>query len=145
MRRHRVSPLVAAGGVAVVLLLGGASSAVSPARPAAPPVALASMTLPAGHSRPAPPPGPPPPPKSVPIHGSYLGGVDLNGYCRSVGYGAAKLLEPNPYGWVCFNTGDDLMASITVNDACQWQGTWDDVAVPPGDNDPNRWSCWSVN
>lgn len=138
--------LVAAGGVAVVLLLGGWSTGVSPARSTTPPVALASMTLPAGDAdpAPAPAPAPAPPPKSIPINGRQLGGVDLNGYCRSVGYGGAKLLANNPYGWVCFNSGDDLMASITVNDACQWQGSWSDVAVPPANNDPNAWRCWSV-
>lgn len=143
MRRHRVSPvLVAAGSVAVVLLLSGWSTGVSPARAAAPPVALTAMTLPAGDA--GTPPAPAPPPKSIPIHGRQIGGVDLNGYCQSVGYGGAKLLVNNPYGWVCFNSGDDLMASITVNDACQWQGSWGDVAVPPGNNDPNGWRCWSV-
>lgn len=143
MRRHRVSPvLVAAGSVAVVLLLSGWSTGVSPARAAAPPVALTAMTLAAGDA--GTPPAPAPPPKSIPIHGRQIGGVDLNGYCQSVGYGGAKLLVNNPYGWVCFNSGDDLMASITVNDACQWQGSWGDVAVPPGNNDPNGWRCWSV-
>lgn len=143
MRRHPVFPvLVAAGGVAVVLLLGGWSTGTSPSRSTATPVAPASMTLPTGDQ--GADPAPAPPPKSVPIRGRQLGRVDLNGYCRSVGYGGAKLLANNPYGWVCFNSGDDLMASITVNDACQWQGRWEDVAVPPGNNDPNQWRCWSV-
>jgi hypothetical protein len=142
MRPFRNFPvLLAVGGVAIVSLLGGWSAVAPSARSAAAPPVLMSSTSPAA----ADTPSPPPPPKSIPADGHELGGVDLNGYCRYVGYDGAKLLVNNPYGWVCYsNTGEEL-AAITVNDACQWQYSWDDVGVPPGNNDPNAWRCWSVN
>ncbi|WP_028924063.1 hypothetical protein [Pseudonocardia acaciae] len=150
MRPFWFSPaLVVAGGVAVALLAGGSAAAPPLVPSAAPPVALASVSdvsVPAsgGHGRAPQPPAPAPVPKSTPVEGHDLGGINLKGYCNYTGYDDVKLIANNPYGWVCFNNGDDHMTSLTVNDACQWQGEWGDVGVPPANGDPNLWRCWSV-
>jgi hypothetical protein len=131
--------LAATGGVAV--LLGGCSLL----HPAAPPV------------RPPPPPPPPaptsvaPPPTSVAPAPSaesplpptrVLGTVDLNTYCRHLGFTGAKLLNNTVYGWVC--STDNQLSVTNVNYACRWKYGLRAVSHFTDYNNPNSWQCWSV-
>ncbi|MFC4117824.1 hypothetical protein [Nonomuraea zeae] len=50
----------------------------------------------------------------------YLGGVDLSGYCRTLGYQGAKRIGQHGIGdWRCYNASAE--ASLSVISACQWQ------------------------
>ncbi|MFC5835283.1 hypothetical protein [Nonomuraea insulae] len=55
----------------------------------------------------------------------YLGGVDLSGYCRSLGYTGARLKAPNGIAdWRCYihgPAGVDTEANLSVIDACRYQ------------------------
>jgi hypothetical protein len=73
-----------------------------------------------------------------------LGGLDLSGYCRSIGdVGGVSLDGTTAYDWHCV-TGGGTHVSIDMNDACAWsyphnQATFADSAS----TDPNSWNCHS--
>jgi Peptidase_C39 like family len=51
--------------------------------------------------------------------GADRGGVDLNGYCSSIGYVGVQLTGTTAYGWACF-TSTGTLAGIYMPAACQW-------------------------
>src|SRR5437868_1685875 len=49
-----------------------------------------------------------------------LGGVDLNGYCKSIGYVRASLDGTTVYNWHCRNANNNAFG-ISMNSACRWE------------------------
>ena len=49
-----------------------------------------------------------------------LGGVDLRGYCQSLGYASVTTVGSTVYDWRCINA-DGSLASFNMDDACSWQ------------------------
>src|SRR5690349_12616716 len=58
---------------------------------------------------------------SVPVSAdSTLGGMDLDGYCRSLGYRGVTLTGHTVYDWYCVtNSGSHV--GIEINKECNWQ------------------------
>jgi hypothetical protein len=132
--------LAVAAGVVSVWLLGGCSvlqPAAPPVRPSTTPPPPAPTAPPSTSAAPAPSLQGAPPPA-----GADLGRVDLNAYCRHVGYDASKSLNNTAYGWVCYT--DSRMAAVNVTDACRWQYGLRAVGQYGDYNNPNSWQCWST-
>lgn len=70
-----------------------------------------------------------------PVTGARLGGMNLYGYCGSLGQGSSEL---NGNTWVCA-TG----VTINMNTACQWQYTPNATAKQDTTNNPYSWSCYA--
>jgi hypothetical protein len=73
-----------------------------------------------------------------------LGGVDLSGYCRSLGYTGVSLDGGTINDWHCVDSSGRRVG-IDVGAACRWQyhqsgavGRWDTF------NDPNSWNCFGM-
>ncbi len=76
--------------------------------------------------------------------GQELGGVELGGYCRSINYWGALLVEHNAYGWRCHRSTNDLRG-INMDEACKWQypAYRDRVRATYRDfNNPYSWYCF---
>ncbi len=66
-----------------------------------------------------------------------LGGMNLGGYCQSIGQSNSSL---NGSTWVCTPSG----SSINMNGACQWQyANSSAFAQEDSPNNPYSWSCYS--
>lgn len=50
---------------------------------------------------------------------AVLGGVDLDGYCKSIGYWGVVLESHDAYGWRCQRATERAHISMTA--ACRWQ------------------------
>lgn len=48
------------------------------------------------------------------------GGVDLNGYCQSIGFSGVALVEDNAYGWRCRDAQNNFY-NIDMWSVCEWQ------------------------
>lgn len=77
-----------------------------------------------------------------------LGGVDLNAFCRSLGFEGSTLTKAQigptaAYdNWVCVLRGSAL--SINLHDACAWQYQIDSaLAIPTSPDDAFTWICYS--
>jgi hypothetical protein len=122
-------------GVVLALSLAGCASRQSAPPPTPPPM---------------PPPAPAPPPTSVappspplPPTGADVGPVNLDAYCRHVGYDGARLLSNTAYGWVCATA--NRMAAANVTYACRWEyGLWA-VGHYTDYTNPRSWRCWSLS
>ena len=78
-------------------------------------------------------------PTVTPTPGSttiWLGGMNLYGYCQSLGQGGSSL---NGSTWVCSTTGN----AINMNAACQWQYNPSAFASQDAAGNPYSWSCYS--
>lgn len=79
-----------------------------------------------------------------------LGGLDLDGYCRSQGHVRSGLIKPqigpgNAHGnWRCIKSNGELKL-VVMSDACQWQYPYVDHprAKAQDNNDAFTWSCYS--
>ena len=69
--------------------------------------------------------------------GQPLGGMNLWGYCQSLGQGGSELRNQT---WTC-QTGQ----VIQLSDACVWQYNRPAVAQQTRAGDPFSWSCFSAN
>lgn len=72
-----------------------------------------------------------------------LGGMDLDGYCRSIGNRGATLTGKTVYDWQCVSNAG-AHSGININAACNWQyhrndaySLWDDF------NNPFSMKCYS--
>lgn len=73
--------------------------------------------------------------------GTDLGGVDLNGYCQSLGDQGVSLDGSTAYDWHCVDPAGNHL-SIDMDAACQWQYSDPNAVSVLGDvNDPKSWSC----
>jgi hypothetical protein len=75
--------------------------------------------------------------------GSLLGGMDLMGYCRSLGYVSVRTIGTTYDSWRCVSsTGNDVQFSMQA--ACQWQyhtpNAWD---VTDNFYSATGGQCWS--
>lgn len=72
-----------------------------------------------------------------------LGGLDLYGFCGSLGYSSASLDGSTAYDWHCDDDQGNTYP-IDMNAACLWQyPTAANVNTEVGDvNDPNSWQCY---
>jgi hypothetical protein len=72
-----------------------------------------------------------------------LGGVNLDGYCRSIGDVRSTLVGKTAYDWRCV-TSSGGKAGIDMTKACRWQYN-DPEAIDRVSNfyDPYSWRCWS--
>lgn len=73
--------------------------------------------------------------------GDFLGGVNMDGYCRSRNLGAARLRDNTAYGWTCEQSNG---IPDGVEQACRWTyGRYTpDMQATFGDfNNPNSWRC----
>ena len=76
-----------------------------------------------------------------------LGGIDLDGYCRSRGYIGAVLVGPAQgpnaaYDWRC-RSSDGGATGISVDDACRWMYSDPSAYSRPKDqNDAYSWRCY---
>ena len=52
--------------------------------------------------------------------GADLGGLDLNTYCRSLGFDHVTSIDPSPSGWRCVTAGGEQV-SLSILDACRFQ------------------------
>jgi hypothetical protein len=70
------------------------------------------------------------------------GGLDLSGYCQSLGFEGATLTEQNAYGWAC-QARDGGTSGMDLFDACRWQY---EGALPTPRyadfSDPFGWKCY---
>src|SRR5205807_996970 len=77
---------------------------------------------------------------------TQIGDIDLNGYCRHVGFDGATLEGPvhgsnAAYGWRC--SSGSTRTSIDVDAACRWEHGRDDVYSRPLDvDDAYSWRCF---
>lgn len=79
----------------------------------------------------------PPPP-------THLRGLDLPGYCRSLGYADATLSGSTAYDWHCVS-GDGTRGSLAFDAACRWTyGSEHAVDRIADFHDPRSVSCWLV-
>jgi hypothetical protein len=69
------------------------------------------------------------------------GGLDLNTYCRSIGYTTATAIGSTAYDWRCVNSGGALGGIDTLR-ACRAQ--YGGLAMDRFRNfyDRNSWECW---
>jgi hypothetical protein len=79
-----------------------------------------------------------------------LGTLDLNGYCRSIGFTESKLSKPQigpnyAYeNWTCVGQ-DQSPQLIDMGSACEWQYSDRPVAAFPNDqNDAYSWHCFTA-
>jgi hypothetical protein len=86
--------------------------------------------------------------ESVASTAGLLGGLDLDGYCRSIGYEKAMLKKPQvglnaAFGnWHCQGEGEDVHP-VSLVPACQWQYGAIAVRAHPADkNDAYTWLCY---
>jgi hypothetical protein len=82
---------------------------------------------------------------AVPSSIVMLGGVDLNGYCRSIGNVSASLDGPTAYDWRCVTpSGNHVGIYPNITAACHWQYS-DSKAVDTMGNfyDPESWRCFT--
>ncbi|WP_433518647.1 hypothetical protein ACQP2T_26015 [Nonomuraea sp. CA-143628] len=75
---------------------------------------------------------------------AYLGGVDLNGYCRSIGYDGAKKVVNHFDGWRCYIGTTEV--GLSVAGACQWQfsplvAAGYPVTASTNGNSAGEWKC----
>lgn len=85
---------------------------------------------------PTPTPTPTPTATPTPAPGTRLGGMNLSGYCQSIGQGGAVL---NSSTWSC-SSG----SAINMNSACQWQYNLSTaVAIQETAGNPYSWTCYS--
>lgn len=57
---------------------------------------------------------------SPPAHAiTVLGGLELGGYCRSIGYNDVVILANNAFAWKCVKGNQRVGINMTA--ACQWQ------------------------
>lgn len=71
------------------------------------------------------------------------GGLDLNDYCKSIGYVGVVLVQNTAYGWNCKSSNGHTY-SMNLYNACQWQ--YHGALPTPrysNFNDPNSWKCYS--
>lgn len=73
--------------------------------------------------------------------GNQSGGMDIGGYCRSLGYPELSVDRGNAFSWSCAGSGKT--ASIDMYALCQWEfgGT---LSYPGLDNPGDAWT-WSCN
>jgi murein DD-endopeptidase MepM/ murein hydrolase activator NlpD len=83
------------------------------------------------------------PPVYAPGFGTNLGGVDLVGYCKSLGYVGAGLFGTTAWNWACVDKSGNHIG-INVTAACQWNyhrsdanSLWNDFY------DPYSWRCYA--
>lgn len=70
-----------------------------------------------------------------------LGGIDVPGYCQSIGYWGADLAENNAFGWEC-NRGTER-AGIDMGAACRWQyNNPAAIATYRDASGPYNWYCF---
>lgn len=72
-----------------------------------------------------------------------LGGIDLSGYCQSLGDQGVSLDGTNAYSWRCVQP-DGSHVGFSMGSACQWQFN-DSNAVDRVGNffDPDSWTCFT--
>jgi hypothetical protein len=75
------------------------------------------------------------------VNGRPSGGLDLNGYCQSIGYQTAKAIGSTAYDWRCVNFGGAL-GPIDTTRACRH--TYGGLAIDRFRNfyDRNSWECY---
>ncbi len=70
-----------------------------------------------------------------------LGGVELGGYCKSVGYWGVVLMQHNAYGWKCHKASERV--GIDMVRACKWQhNNPHALAAHRSRSDPYSWYCF---
>jgi hypothetical protein len=75
---------------------------------------------------------------------AYLGGVDLTGYCRSIGYDGAKNVGNGFADWRCYIGTTEVGLSLVG--ACQWQfspvvAAGYPVTASTNGNSAGEWKC----
>jgi hypothetical protein len=74
-----------------------------------------------------------------------LGGVDMQGYCRSRGYSRADLQGATAYDWRCVDISG-RRDQISMTDACRWQYATTEVIDRVADfYNPYSWQCWGTS
>lgn len=80
----------------------------------------------------------------VPISLQYeLGGLNLDAWCKHLGYYGVTLDGSTAYGWKCY-TGSGSHVGIDVHAACRW--TYNNstaFAKMLNYYDPNSWKCYT--
>ena len=69
------------------------------------------------------------------------GGVNMDGYCKSIGDRRASLDGKTAYDWRCV-TPSGQHVGINMTDACNWQYNWTTVARVADFYNPSSWQCW---
>jgi hypothetical protein len=73
-----------------------------------------------------------------------LGGVELGGYCASIGYPDVVIVQHHAFGWRC-QKGTTRIA-IDMVSACRWQyGNPYAIAAHRRSSDPYSWYCFLKN
>ncbi|GAA3535011.1 hypothetical protein GCM10022419_013170 [Nonomuraea rosea] len=75
---------------------------------------------------------------------AYLGGVDLNGYCKSIGYDGAKTAGNGFADWRCYIGNTEVGLSLVS--ACQWQfsplvAAGYPITAQTNGNSAGEWKC----
>jgi hypothetical protein len=70
-----------------------------------------------------------------------LGGVELGGYCQSIGHWGAILEENHAFGWKCHEANQ--RSGIDMSDACRWQySNPAAIATFRDARNPYSWYCF---
>jgi hypothetical protein len=78
----------------------------------------------------------------VPAHSLFLGGVDLAGYCRALGYAGSSVDGPTAYDWHCLRP-PGTKESLSVIEACRWRYRRTTATARFADiHDADSWQCW---
>lgn len=73
---------------------------------------------------------------------TFLGEVDLAGYCRSQGYSGVSLAGTTAVDWYC-DRAPNVRDSLSVNEACRWQYRQGLALARYADvHNPDSWQCW---
>ena len=79
-----------------------------------------------------------------PPKGIYIGGVDLDGYCRFLGDRGVSLDGSTANDWHCI-TQSGAHVGLSVIAACQWQYKRSDLTATTNNvSDPNSWGCYTT-
>ena len=73
-----------------------------------------------------------------------LGGINVAGYCQSIGYVNGSLDGSTAFNWNC-DKADGTRVGINMDSACQWQYSRNDVtAIMLKLSNPYSWQCYTT-
>jgi hypothetical protein len=76
---------------------------------------------------------------------AYKGGVDVQGYCRAIGYvGVTTVGGSTAYDWSCVSSTGFLLNLTSMTRVCQWQYGFNTIVARFFNfYSTTSWQCWS--
>jgi hypothetical protein len=75
---------------------------------------------------------------------AYMGGVNLQGYCRALGYVGVTTVGSTAYDWRCVASTGFLLSLSSMTSACQWQYGFNTIVARFYNfYSTTSWECWS--